>query len=83
MKLTKAQLACLVELSKPGACAHYMRYMGRFTPNPYWFMSTTMRKVTKQIEFLHKHGFINVKSEKHGDGTAIINGKGKAYVELA
>jgi hypothetical protein len=84
MKLTKAQLACLKELSKEGACAYYMPSLGRYS-NQYWYLSTTYEKVTKQIPFLVKHGFVNVKFANiyRDNGIATITGKGKVYVELA
>ena len=72
MKLTKLQQEILDEMKKPGARAFYMPYMGRFRPEPYWFISTSHKKCTKQIERLIALGLVKIIREDWRDKEAII-----------
>lgn len=78
-KLTDRQLAVLRELAKPDARAYYQPYMGRFNPNAYWFLSTTMRRATKEVRVLVARGLLDTKSKDPfgGNTTATINAKGR------
>lgn len=82
-KLTDRQLAVLKELSAKGAVAHYMPYMGRFNENPYWFLSTTMNRATREINALKERGFIDVTAkDRFGNQTiATINDKGRKVLD--
>ncbi len=61
MILTEKENEILNKL-KEGIKCHYMEYMGRFNPNPYWFMSDNGRKCTIQIKGLEKKGYIKILS---------------------
>ena len=50
--LTPKMFAVLSELAKPKAIAYYMGYMGRFGQNAYYFLSTSMKHCTAQINGL-------------------------------
>lgn len=58
-KLTKAQQGVLDKL-KSGDVAHYMPYMGSFNPSPYWFLSSNMKRCTKQIRRLIDLGLVKI-----------------------
>ena len=60
MNLTKAQQKILDEMRKPGARAIYMPYMGSFQPEAYWFLTTTRKRCTRQIEKLIKLGLVRI-----------------------
>jgi hypothetical protein len=78
VKLTPRQIECLSELAKPGAKAHYMRYMGSFNPNAYWFITTDHKKRTSQVETLCRLGLLNVKKDSLGYADrATINAAGR------
>lgn len=57
MGLTKPQSE-LLEAMKAGVVVHYMRYMGRYCPVPYYFRSDTNGRCTKQAEALLKRGLV-------------------------
>jgi hypothetical protein len=80
--LTKAMREVLAELAKPGARAIYMPYMGRFNENPYYFVTTTMKLCTKQIEGLASRGFLDrVDKDNFGGHYCCINAKGLIEME--
>lgn len=56
-KLSANTQAVLDEINA-GATAHYMPYRGTFNPREYWFLSTTFKRVTREIEKLLKLGLI-------------------------
>jgi len=62
MKLTDKEKNILERLQKGVKCS-YMGYMGRFNPNPYWYMSDDMKKCTIQIKGLKRKGYIETKSK--------------------
>ena len=55
MKLSKTQQE-LLDAMRAGKVVHYMRYMGRFNPVPYYFLSGSMKKCTAAAETLIKKG---------------------------
>lgn len=55
-KLTSNQIEILRLMQQPEAIVYYMEYMGRFNPNPYYFINAGLKKCTKQIEALLKAG---------------------------
>jgi hypothetical protein len=77
MKLTQAQQDVLDELGKPGVVAHYMPYLGRFIPEPYWFLSSTHKKCTKQMEKLIKLGLAKIIQSDFAGATAVASITGK------
>lgn len=54
-KLSKTQQEVYDQLLAGEYC-HYMRYMGRFNPTPYYFMHGTMRRCTAQVNALLEKG---------------------------
>jgi hypothetical protein len=65
MKLTAAQEEVLGEL-KRGSVAHYMRYMGRFNPEAYWYLSGSQKRCTRQVKKLITLGLLTVEMDSLG-----------------
>ena len=80
--LTERMLHVLRELAKPNAVADYMRYMGRFCQNPYYFLSTSMERCSAQIDALRERGLVRfVPHGKYGDGHAEITEAGRRFLK--
>ena len=45
MKLSKTQQEVLDLLKEPGNYLHFMGYMGRFNPSPYYFFHNNMKTI--------------------------------------
>lgn len=80
--LTERQLSALKELSQKGVVAHYMPYRGRFNPTPYWFLTSTHRRATREVERLSQLGFVDQEhKDSYGEhSTGRISEKGRAYL---
>jgi hypothetical protein len=67
IKLTEKQQDLLGAM-RNGVVCHYMRYMGRFNPNPYYFRNDTHARCTKQAERLLELGLVQkVDKNQFGD----------------
>lgn len=81
MKLSKLQLDLLQEMVN-GRVVHYMGYMGRFNPTPYYFASGGGHpRVTKQIEALIKRGLVKLVRETYASAQAVPTEKGIEYIK--
>jgi len=60
-KLTEKERDVLERLQK-GIPAHYMRSIGNFQPDAYWYMTDDHKKCTQQIKGLQKKEYIRVLS---------------------
>jgi len=82
MKISPTQLEVLKELSKEGVILHYMRYIGSFNPNSYWFISDSMKRVRcSTADVLIKEQLIKVTFTSLGyKDTAQITSKGRSLV---
>jgi len=69
-KLTAVQQAVLNRM-RSGALAHYMPYMGRFRPNPYWFLDDNMEHCTRQVQRLIKLGLARYSKREYSGSTAV------------
>jgi hypothetical protein len=56
-ELTKPQ-AELLEAMKNGVVVHYMPYMGRLRPNPYYFRADTHKKCSAAAKALLDRGLV-------------------------
>ncbi len=59
MKLSKTQSE-LLDALRAGVRVIYMRYMGRFNPNPYYFRNDTHSHCTAAAEALLKKGLVQI-----------------------
>ena len=83
MKLSPTQAKLLTQL-QGGAVLHYMRYMGRFNPDPYYFCSADNRRCTRAAEVLIKKGLVQRHKEyRYSDLTFTLTEAGKAFVSQA
>lgn len=57
MKLSKTQQN-LYDAMKHGVICHYMEYMGRFRPRPYYFRTDTHKHCTAAANALVKKGLV-------------------------
>lgn len=79
MKLSATQAKLLAQL-QGGAVLHYMCYMGRFNPTPYYFCSSDMERCTKAAEALIKKGLVQShKKHNYSDPTFSLTEYGKAF----
>ncbi len=83
MKHIKVTPRCrkVLDLLIGGAIAHYMPYMGRFRPNPYWFIDglrDKTNKCTREMRVLLRHK-LAVEINDRGYGSS----NGKAAPDIA
>ena len=78
---SEKMLVVLRELAKPGAFAHYMRYMGRFNESAYYFVDATMRRCTREIGGLRARELVEYFDvNTFGDHKVRISAAGKKYI---
>ena len=82
MKLSETQIQLLKDLEQ-GSILHFMRYMGTFNPNAYWFVSHSMRRVRcSTVEKLKRLRLVTVTQKgPFGEGVTVrITEQGKAAI---
>lgn len=72
VKLTKNEQEVLTYLINGGKC-HYMRSIGNFQPNAYWYRADNHKKCTRQIEGLAKKGHLKFKYPNPYNNETIIS----------
>lgn len=67
-KLTARQQELLDAMLTKGVKCHYMRYMGRFNENPYYFRTDTHKHCTAPAERLLNLGLVKrMDKDAYGD----------------
>lgn len=80
-KPTAKMIEVLRELAKPGVVAHYMRYMGRLNPTPYYFINPGGQSCTSAIVGLLNRGLVEAKYFRFGDHKVRISDAGRKWLE--
>lgn len=58
--------ADLLKAIRRGVKVHYMEYLGRHNPNPYYFRNDTHKRCTAAVDALVAKGFLEIYDQNYG-----------------